>query len=203
MPTSQISTCDDLNNSAMDGKMGPSLPIEACFESGRVSVAIAFLFRTSVVTVDLTRSRARHLRLPTATPRPAPAPLQPPTAPCNPAVFPRRTLRAEHAPWHTEAGPSRPLPHFRPSFDARMDVDGSRRGRPRSDSGVSEPRPPRPGRSVREASPARSRASFAGLARPSSVVGSEGGRGRLWLELRRERERSRPPSEDARTRKPP
>ena len=154
-------------------------------------------------------SRARYLRLPTSAPRqlvqPArPLPTNVPTiAPAANTILPHsvRSVSPER-PTRTQTRPPSSNKPFPSSYSSVSDILGQKAG-PFGEVGATS-RPKFSSRaSTRAASPARSLSSWGGRTRSptraadSAPTPSEGGRGRLWNELRQIQRRSRPPTERA------
>jgi protein SFI1 len=170
---------------------------------------VLYGYKSSSLHLIALRRRARYLRLPTTAPRQNlqqsrtnPNPM-PPTS--RTPVFPRRAIRSASPDRDdvSEAGSSR-TPFSRPPA-ARSGIASLLVTKSISPENPSS-RPKFSSRaSTREPSPTRSKSSFgAGLrdrsppklsSRAPSSVGGEGGKSRLWMELREVQRRSRPPTE--------
>lgn len=148
-------------------------------------------------------SRARYLRLPTAVPRQAithPRGIPTTTAPSSPIVSSRRPVESTIGddtgwPRPRTGPPSTPANVAGPAKTRRPEISPARSAsRPRASSPA---KIPFGGYQTRNSSPARSTTG-----RPPSSSGlGEGGRSRLWLELREVQRKSRPSSQ--RSEEPP
>lgn len=146
-------------------------------------------------------SRARYLRLPTAAPHRAIPPSRSTTnlTTASGSLFHRRAVEPEKA--HSDySGARATRPHAQSTplvtrtgitrlLGAKTELDVSPRQSRFSARATREPSPARSFGALRTTSPSRP------IAKAPSSVGGEGGRSRLWHELREVRQKSRPPTE--------